>query len=122
MSVKSVITLAIEEVPNMRSWNAHRHCIVSLSWALLLTSCSGGSQREGAYVDRIPMLPDTMTTRMIEPGVYGGRFVIGATSGPKTFNAIMSNETSTTDVIQRLFTALCDNKFFLAYVSAIYSG
>lgn len=74
----------------------------------LIAGCGGGTQREGAYVDRLPLPIDTMTTRMIEPGVYGGRFVLGSTAGPKTFNAIMSNETSTTDVTQRLFAALTD--------------
>ncbi len=74
----------------------------------LLSGCSAGAKRDGAFVDRIPLPVDTMQTRMIEPGVYGGRFVFGATAGPKTFNAIMANETSTTDITQRLFCALTD--------------
>ena len=58
----------------------------------LFAGCGGGAKREGAYVDRLPLPIDTMTTRMIEPGVYGGRFVFGSTAGPKTFNAIPSGE------------------------------
>lgn len=83
----------------------------SILWfalAALSGGCSAGAKRDGAYVDKLPLPIDTMTTRMVEPGVYGGRFVIAATSAPKTFNAIMSNETSTTDVTQRLFCALTD--------------
>jgi peptide/nickel transport system substrate-binding protein len=49
-----------------------------------------------------------MTVATPEIGTYGGRFVIGQTTAPKTFNAIMSNETSSTDVTQRLFSTLAE--------------
>jgi len=45
---------------------------------------------------------------MREPGVPGGRFVIGVTSDAKTLNPIMSNETSSSMVSDRLFTALTE--------------
>jgi peptide/nickel transport system substrate-binding protein len=59
-------------------------------------------------VDRNPLPQDTMTVHAAEIGRYGGRFVIGATSGPKTFNALMANETSSTDVVRHVYTALTD--------------
>lgn len=89
--------------------NARPARFISLVVAVLtMAGCGGGAKREGAFVDQLPLPVDTMTTRMIEPGVYGGRLVFGATSAPKTFNGIMSNETSTTDITQRLFVALTD--------------
>ena len=93
----------------MRHWKAYSlRAVPFLAMLGVLAGCGGGAKREAAYVDRLPLPIDTMTTRMIEPGVYGGRFVFGSTSGPKTFNAIMANETSTTDITQRLFAALTD--------------
>ncbi len=43
-----------------------------------------------------------------EVGRYGGRFVLGETNNPKTFNAMMANETSSTDITDRLFGFLVD--------------
>jgi peptide/nickel transport system substrate-binding protein len=45
---------------------------------------------------------------MAETGVPGGRFVIGTLSDAKTFNPILSNESSSSDVSDRLFTALVE--------------
>jgi peptide/nickel transport system substrate-binding protein len=42
-------------------------------------------------------------------GKYGGRFVIAQTGNPRTFNAMMANETSSTDIATRnLFAFLVD--------------
>jgi peptide/nickel transport system substrate-binding protein len=49
-----------------------------------------------------------LRTPMAETGVPGGRFVIGTISDARTFNPILSNETSSTDVSDRLFTALTE--------------
>src|SRR4051812_31970322 len=43
-----------------------------------------------------------------EIGTYGGRFIIAETSGPKTFNVLMANETSSTDITGRMFVGLAD--------------
>jgi peptide/nickel transport system substrate-binding protein len=54
-------------------------------------------------------LPEEPRTDKIEPlGTYGGRFVLGETSDPKTFNAMMANETSSTDITNRMFVGLAD--------------
>ncbi len=43
---------------------------------------------------------------MPEVGVRGGRFVYGETMGPKTFNAMMENETSSSDITDLAFVGL----------------
>lgn len=45
---------------------------------------------------------------MHEPGVPGGRFVIPVTNDARTFNPVMSNETSSSEVSDLLFTALTE--------------
>ena len=45
---------------------------------------------------------------MGEPGVPGGRFVIGVTNDARTLNPIMSNESSSSEVSDLLFTALTE--------------
>lgn len=45
---------------------------------------------------------------MREPGAPGGRFVIGVTNDARTLNPIMSNETSSSEVSDLLFTALTE--------------
>ena len=41
-------------------------------------------------------------------GRYGGRFVIGQISNPKSFNAMMANEASSSDITERSFATLGD--------------
>ena len=42
-------------------------------------------------------------------GKHGGRFVFAETGNPRTFNAMMANETSSTDITNHnLFTFLVD--------------
>lgn len=75
----------------------------------VLAGCGGGGGGgRSAWVDPHPLPQDTMRTPMREVGVHGGRFVMGSTNSPKTFNALMANETSTTDVVRFLFIALTD--------------
>ncbi len=75
--------------------------------ACLLTAMGCGRGGKGAaYVDHIALPPDTMVTRMREPGAYGGRFVIGETSSPKTFNALLANEEPSNDVCNLLYASL----------------
>ena len=55
-----------------------------------------------------PSSAQPLRAAMREPGVPGGRFVIGVTNDAKTFNPIMSNEASSSEVSDRLFTALTE--------------
>src|SRR5882672_8585318 len=73
-----------------------------------LSSCGNSGNASVAFHDTHPLPADTMTFAMDETGAYGGRFVIGETLGPKTFNGLIANETSTTDVTNRMFVTLAD--------------
>jgi peptide/nickel transport system substrate-binding protein len=55
-----------------------------------------------------PAAAQPLRTPMTETGTPGGRFVIGTLSEARTFNPILSNETSSSDVSDRLFTALTE--------------
>ncbi len=84
--------------------------VLALGVALAAAGCGGRGAGAGtggaAYRDPNPLPPDTMTVEMEQPGAYGGRFVIGATGSPKTFNGMIANETSTTDITDLLFGSL----------------
>jgi len=81
-----------------------------------VAACGGGgnapasqTQTQKAVVREPKPLPEEpRVDRTPEIGTYGGRFVLGQTTGPKTFNAMMAGETSSTDVTRLLFTALID--------------
>lgn len=79
-------------------------CVVGLS----LVGCGGGAKSKSAYVDHLPLPAEPLVVSMDAPGQYGGRFVAGATAGPKTFNPIMANETSSNEIIQMMFISLTD--------------
>jgi peptide/nickel transport system substrate-binding protein len=85
-------------------------CAALMCAALAAVGCGGKAGFAGStYVDRNPLPVDTMTVAVPEIGRYGGRFVIGQTAAPRTFNSIMANETSTSDVTDgRLFTSVAD--------------
>jgi peptide/nickel transport system substrate-binding protein len=76
--------------------------------ALALAGCGGGARGNSTYVDRLPLPADTMTVAMEEIGKYGGRIVVGATSSPKTFNPIMANESSSSDINNSLYISLTE--------------
>jgi len=83
--------------------------LTGLALAATLSSCSGRSgEAASAFVDKNPLPQDTMMVRMSEPGRYGGRFIIAQTSPPKTFNAIMANETSSSDINNCMYITLAD--------------
>lgn len=75
--------------------------------AAALAGCGRGAP-ERAWVDPVEAPPEPLVTPMAETGTHGGRFRIGTPTGPKTFNPVMANETSSNDVCNRLFTALTD--------------
>src|SRR5258706_5571151 len=73
-----------------------------------LSSCGNSGNASVGFRDTHPLPADTMRFAIDEIGTYGGRFVIGETLGPKTFNGLIANETSTTDVTNRMFVTLAD--------------
>ncbi|MCK5554191.1 MAG: ABC transporter substrate-binding protein, partial [Deltaproteobacteria bacterium] len=44
----------------------------------------------------------------IEIGKYGGQIVVATISDPKSFNIILANETSTTDIVNRMFAGIVE--------------
>jgi peptide/nickel transport system substrate-binding protein len=86
-------------------WAILGTALLAAGWA---SGCGTGGQAGSTYVDKNPIPADTMMVQVPEPGRYGGRFVVAAISPPKTFNYIASNETSSSDIGQRLFVGLAD--------------
>lgn len=83
--------------------------VAAIACACGISGCGGVAGQAGsAFKDTHPLPADTMTVPAPEIGRYGGRFVLSQTTGPKTFNAMMGNETSTNDVTDRMFTSLAD--------------
>lgn len=92
-----------------RQWGRGiRSCAVG--FALLSTGLAAGARpAPGApAADPNPLPRDTLTVPMRELGSYGGRFVIGQTSGPKTFNALVANEQNSNEICDRLYLSLTD--------------
>jgi peptide/nickel transport system substrate-binding protein len=83
-------------------------CVGYLLIAVGITACGGGesSRRRPAVREQKPLPEEPYVIKTGAIGTYGGRFVIGETNGPKTFNALMANETSSTDITQRIFDGL----------------
>lgn len=94
----------------MRRWNVMGWAGVALlGLAMALPGCSARRANTATtFVDKNPLPADTMTFETDEIGTYGGRFVIGQTIGPKTFNPNMANETSSTDLTNLMYCALAD--------------
>ncbi len=78
----------------------------------MTTACSGssgGTETQAALVrEQQPLPAEPRVEQLDSVGTYGGRFVLGQTSGPKTFNAMMASETSSTDITGNLFIGLAD--------------
>lgn len=83
--------------------------IVALAAGLFATpGCGRRSSEVAEYRDEVPPPEEPMIEQLATVGRHGGRFVIAETNNPRTFNALMANETSSTDITQRLFTGLVD--------------
>ncbi len=76
--------------------------------AVVLAGCGRSGNSSTGFVDKNPLPIDTLTYAMDAPGTYGGRFVVAQTAGPKTFNGMMANETSSSDITNRMYIGLTD--------------
>lgn len=91
----------------MTRWN--RWSVVSgLAIAVMSGGCGGRSATPERYVDPHPLPADTAIVDVATIGTHGGRFVLGQPGSPKTFNAPLANESSSTDVTGQLFASLVD--------------
>lgn len=72
---------------------------------LVTAACGGGRTTPPSYVDPHPLPEEPLVFAMPTIGAYGGRFVHSSTNNPRTFNALMANETSSTDITNHLLFA-----------------
>jgi peptide/nickel transport system substrate-binding protein len=87
----------------------HRWLTAVLLIALTGTiGCRRMANETVAYKDEIPPPAEPLIKQLPSVGRYGGRFVQAETNNPRTFNALMANETSSTDITDRLFGFLVD--------------
>ena len=68
--------------------------------ALLLTACSGNSQSHA--------LPDPPRVAECQPGIAGGRLVLGVPGYPRTLNPVLDVDGASDAVIRLLFSSLVD--------------
>ena len=59
-------------------------------------------------MDPNPLPAEPLVRQVPSVGRYGGRFVLGQTVSPKTFNGMMATETSSSDITNLIFTSLVD--------------
>ncbi len=86
---------------------------VTMALLLVMAVQFPGCRRRAAevteYKDPHPLPADPMVVDAPTIGKHGGRFVFAETGNPRTFNGMMANETSSTDITTRnLFSFLVD--------------
>jgi peptide/nickel transport system substrate-binding protein len=68
--------------------------------------CRRQSAQVNEYSDPHPLPEEPVLIETPSVGRHGGRFVIASISNPRTFNAIMANEQSSSDITERMFARL----------------
>ncbi|MDD3926495.1 MAG: ABC transporter substrate-binding protein, partial [bacterium] len=75
--------------------------------ALMIAEC--GTGRSTPAMPACPIAPGSeLKAASGDIGQYGGAMVLMATSDPKTFNPITASETSSTDIIEHVFSGLVE--------------
>jgi len=83
--------------------------IIVLALATVSAACRRRAAETAEYNDPHPLPEDAMVVEAPTVGKHGGRFVFAETGNPRTFNGMMANETSSTDITTRnLYTTLVD--------------
>jgi peptide/nickel transport system substrate-binding protein len=79
-------------------------------FAIGISLCGCGKKTETAPEKSAASypLPDPPLVASCEPGLPGGRFVIGELGDPKTFNPITANEASSRDIYRLMFSFLLE--------------
>jgi peptide/nickel transport system substrate-binding protein len=75
---------------------------------LAAAGCRRRAVEVAEYSDPHPLPAEPMVETLETVGRHGGRFVLAEISSPRTFNAMMANETSSTDITDKIFTGLVD--------------
>jgi len=97
----------------MTSMRCQHRLVLVLLVAFVSAAAGTGCRRRAAevaeYNDPHPLPEDPMVVDAPSLGKHGGRFVFAETGNPRTFNGMMANETSSTDITNRnLFAFLVD--------------
>jgi peptide/nickel transport system substrate-binding protein len=83
--------------------------VATLVVAALFSACRRRTAEVTEYKDPHPLPAEPMVVDASAIGKHGGRFVFAETGNPRTFNGMMANETSSTDITTRnLFSFLVD--------------
>ena len=82
--------------------------LLVVAGSVAVSGARAGAAVPDTWKDPNPLPADTMHWDGGEVGRHGGRFVVVATSPPRTFNQMMSNEQSSTDVNNLLWSQLVD--------------
>jgi peptide/nickel transport system substrate-binding protein len=69
-------------------------------------ACRPRVVRETEYHDPHPLPEEPWVVDAPATGRHGGRFVVAAVNNPRTFNAIMANEQSSSEITERMFARL----------------
>jgi len=90
-----------------------RFAVIGSLAVLLLAALVAPRRGSGAPPSPDPYPPpaDTMRFSGFEIGVRGGRFVLAATSPPRTFNPMMANESNSSDINNLIWGQLVDYDF-----------
>lgn len=75
--------------------------------AVVCAGCGGSTARPGKFQDPNPLPDEPLQVDLT--GQHGGRFVYVTIGDPKTFNALIANETSSTDILDGpVFTGIVE--------------
>jgi peptide/nickel transport system substrate-binding protein len=77
-------------------------CATLVISILFQAGCRRRTAEVVEYKDTIPPPEEPLIRELATVGRYGGRFVLGQTSGPRTFNDMMSTETSSSDITHQI--------------------
>ena len=80
--------------------------VIMVAGVLAAAGCRRRTAEVAEYRDAHPLPAEPLVMTVQTVGRHGGRFVLGETTNPRTFNAIMANETSSTDITNVLYTGL----------------
>ena len=85
------------------------HRVLLVLFLAALTIAPGCRRRAAAvseYNDPHPLPEEPKIVTVKSVGRHGARFVLGQTGNPRTFNALMSNESSSSDITNLTFSSL----------------
>ena len=88
-----------------------RKAVIALALLAASTDLAGCRRRAAetnVYSDPHPLPEEPKIVPVKTIGKYGGRFVLGQTGNPRTFNAMMANESSSGDITNLTFSSLVD--------------